>query len=405
MKAGLRNPLSWLLRAGFLTRLSNLIIIQGLFVFAAVALLVFFPQSEKTDPSDITHYSAELESARKEIASVLPTSDASASRREQADPLQAMLQSLFRRLPDLGEIQIFTTHSDQGLIPIVKSKNPGMEHDRRIEHQELDNLIDPAILRTCLQNPDQRPLTSLEPAQHLVSYHPFQFDTGIPAVLVALTKHDLVISHRSQLKYALFVLFLCSTLISLLTIYLIANRFKGPLDRLIQGFEKTAAGELFFIFEARGDAELRQLAAAFNTMSQKLWQNHKRLKESYFLMTRANRGLLASQLFLATLIDSSPSGVLAADEQGKIMIFNRQASEQFGIDQDSALGRDIDTLFVGSGGNRFCRRSNGGPANGEVLCRRQDGSLFPAYVIASPIATRERHIVAHLFIIRDITES
>ncbi|TET95807.1 MAG: PAS domain S-box protein, partial [Candidatus Zixiibacteriota bacterium] len=204
----------------------------------------------------------------------------------------------------------------------------------------------------------------------------------------------------------LFVLFLCSALVSLLTVYLISNRFKGPLDRLIHGFEKTAEGELFYLFEAHGDVELKKLAAAFNRMSEALWRNHKKLKRSNYNLAKANRASLESQLFLATLIDSSPSCVVTADSQGRIMIFNRKASEDFGYDKEDAIGKNVDKLLTNAVRESQLYQPPGtGQSGVEVLCRRRDGSTFPAYLIVSPIMTKEGSITAYLYIIRDISES
>ncbi len=406
MKSRVRHHLAGLPSPGFFARLSNIIIIQVLFVFAAVALLIFFPGRQSPVDTNPALQEPKLRLIAEKTSSLLEGQISPTENLLHNDKVQLSLFPLFLEEEAITQAEIFVPVGDQGFVPIFAFQRPGQSRGEEFSDHRLSNIADAAIIHLGLKEPQALPISSICDARHLIHYYPFQLSADRPAVLVAVTEHNLVISDRSRLKYALFVLFLCSVLVSLLTVYLISNRFKGPLDRLIHGFEKTAEGELFYLFEAHGDAELKKLATAFNRMSESLWMNYKKLKQSNYNLAKANRASLESQLFLATLIDNTPSCVVTADSQGRIMIFNRKASEDFGLDKEEAIGRNVDELFTNAvRESRIYQPSDPGQSGVEVLCRRRDGSTFPAFLIVSPIMTREGSITAYLYIIRDISES
>ena len=406
MKSRVRHHLAGLPSPGFFARLSNIIVIQVLFVFAAVALLIFFPGRQSPVDTDPALQEPKLQVIAEKTSSLLGRHVSPTENLLHNEKVQSSLFPLFLEEEAITQAEIFVPVGDQGFVPIFTFQRSGQSCGERYSNRGFSNVADAAIIRLGLKEPQALPISSICGARHLIHYYPFQLSADHPAVLVAVTEHNLVISDRSRLKYALFVLFLCSVLVSLLTVYLISNRFKGPLDRLIHGFEKTAEGELFYLFEAHGDAELKKLAAAFNRMSESLWMNYKKLKQSNYNLAKANRASLESQLFLAILIDNTPSCVVTADSQGRIMIFNRKASEDFGLDKEEAIGRNVDELFTNAvRESRIYQPPGTGQSGVEVLCRRRDGSTFPAFLIVSPIMTREGSITAYLYIIRDISES
>ncbi len=392
---------------GFFTRLGNIILIQVLFVFMAVALLLFFPQPERLIDSDLDSREAELKVLATKISSVFNEEfhplDTSISKKK----VQSLLSSLFMPVGNITYAEIFVPKgAPQGFAPIFRFERSKESHSSEPSDEEMSDIIDPKIIRQKLKQPPGLFIPPIHSSKHSIYYYPFRVQPDLPAVLVTISKHDLVISSRSRLQYALLVLFLCSALVSLLTVYLIANRFKEPLNRLIHGIEKTTEGELYYLIEAEGDSELRKLTTAFNKMSRTLWEDHKKLRRYNYDLKNSNLSLLESQLFLATLIDSSPLCVVAASTQGKIMIINRRVSRDFGYGEREAISKNVDELFTHAVKTDLNIKSPDSDHPGvEVLCKRRDGSIFPAYLIVAPVMTRDGNITAYLYIIRDISES
>jgi len=239
-----------------------------------------------------------------------------------------------------------------------------------------------------------------------IHYCRMQGVIGPPLVLVVVSDYDLPVFPSSDIKYAIFLLFLFSTLISLLMVYLISKRLKGPINRLTRGLEKTAEGELFYVVESNGDEELNRMAKAFNDMSRTLWNNHHALKSYNVRLKKTNISLLESQTFLSTLIDSSPLSIIVTSPEGRVILTNNAASKIFNCTGEKLVGCSIEDILNPSPIRSSEDQSEYGDAPGfEALCRRNNGEQFPAYVIMAPIETVDTDARGFIYLVRDITES
>ncbi len=390
---------------GLFTRLSHFIMVQVVFVFAAVAVVVFLPTGSGDLDSDLTNTRSELQILVEDTRRVLRRWEAPADNPDQWENAASALRSVFLQSTSVEEARIFEAIEGRGRVPVFTYRRTRTGDATDQEPLRLDLYLDGPVIDLGLSQPDLSPISQIGSDARMIHYCPCRVREDRPAVLVAVTDHDLMISSRSETEYALLLLFLGSVLVSLLMIHLISHRFKGPLDRLIHGLEKTAAGELFYLFEAGGDRELRRLVSAFNAMSEALWRNHRSLHESNYRLAEANRSLIQSQLFLATLIESSPTAVIVTGPDGKIMIFNRKASRLFECDSSEVIGRPVEGLLAKGKRLHELTPESTSPLRSEVLCRRSDGTIFPAYLTASPVSSRDDRTAAILFLIRDISES
>jgi PAS domain S-box-containing protein len=209
--------------------------------------------------------------------------------------------------------------------------------------------------------------------------------------------------NSSNMESAIFLLFLASTLISLLTVYLVTKRFKQPLDRLIRGLEKTAEGELYYLIETENDEELNRLSGAFNSMTRRLWDNRKELKRINTQLQHSSESIRESQLFLAALIDNSPLSIIVTTPDGEVIIFNPAASEVFGYQSADVVGQNIDRLFVEAPCD--LKRVEEEPPGCEAICVRNGGERFPVYMAACRVGAGGNLTDACLYIVRDISES
>ena len=132
--------------------------------------------------------------------------------------------------------------------------------------------------------------------------------------------------------------------------------------------------------------------------------------------SEARRRLVArlreSQAELKTIIDTSPSAVITADDRGVIVGWNRQAERTFGWSQEEALGRTlVGTIVPG----RFRRAHERGIARyrqtgeGRLLGKtvempalHRDGHEFPVELTVSPAQVAGQAIVVAF--LQDISE-
>lgn len=115
--------------------------------------------------------------------------------------------------------------------------------------------------------------------------------------------------------------------------------------------------------------------------------------------------------FFRLAVDSSPSGIVVVDEQGTIMLANRQLEQQFGYGRDELLGQSIDRLVPGrfrashaGDRGRYVKDASVRPmGKGRDLHGvRKDGTEFPVEIGLNPIRTGEGMVV--LASVVDITE-
>lgn len=397
----------WLLgqfRPALLSRLGHIIVVQVVFVFAAIALIIFFPDRDarldfgSTSVQHLRPVGQTIEQISTENSgSTVPTLDKKS---------HLVLNSLFASDEKYDYAAIYLTDDHDGISKAYTYEGEEQDYRSLMGEVDLSWLVDSPVGRSSTQHNLGQWVPVSMGAGHFIYGYRFETASGTPALLVMVMDQEFLVSNRNTLLYGLLLLFLGSILVSLLTVHLIARRFQNPLKRLEQGLEKTASGELFYLLEVDGDAEFNRLVASFNQMSKTLWNNQQTHKKYNQLLKDAYLTQAESQVFLATLIDCSPCSIVAASSEGEIVIFNRMAAEVFGYENGEALGTTIDKLFAASRDvERSVSPTRQSEKSGEVVCRHKDGSMFPAFLVVSQLSTDSGRPPVHLFIFLDISES
>jgi PAS domain S-box-containing protein len=239
-------------------------------------------------------------------------------------------------------------------------------------------------------------------------------------VLAATYLPEPIIGNDAHYNYVLVILFLSITLITLLTISFVFHKYIKPLSHLIQGMEKTIKGEVLYKIEDVRNDEIGRVAGAFNIMSAALWDQRRQLTDSNRSLTEvnqrlvdtlnklseANTSLAESEAFLTRIIENAPFAVVATDPDGAIMVFSRTATQVFGLSAEQAQGRDVRSFFPYAPEKVFpAEEKAAAVVQGEMICRKDNGESFPAYVTRIPIMEDSDTVRAYLLILRDITES
>ncbi len=110
---------------------------------------------------------------------------------------------------------------------------------------------------------------------------------------------------------------------------------------------------------------------------------------------------------LRLAVEQSRDGINIVDLQGNIIYANPTSESMYGYRKGQLVGRHISVLNADpslSKSRILPSVMETGNWSGELIQKRQDGSLFPVYLSAS-IVTRNNKPIGMLGIIRDITES
>ncbi|MEE9441224.1 MAG: ATP-binding protein [candidate division Zixibacteria bacterium] len=228
-----------------------------------------------------------------------------------------------------------------------------------------------------------------------------------PDLILAITfMPEEFLGSDFEYNLTLVLLFLVITLISLLIVNLLFRDFIKPFQNLIRGMEKTAEGEVLYQMENVSDRQIGRVTIAFNTMSSSLWKQRKKLKKALVELTRANKSFEKSEAFLSKLITNSPFAIIATDADKKIKLFNQAAQEMFGFSRDNAIGQELLRFFPFAPDRVFpADTKETGLVKREMICQKEGGDNFPVLVNRVTIRGENSKSRAHLFIIRDISES
>lgn len=388
-------------KPGLLVRLGHIIVVQVLFVFVALALFIFSPQSDLVVERDFVDVEQDLAGTASEIRDI----SKQLGSQSLSDIEASRLDSLMAELTGFQCVSIYSQDRFGSLRPVYQSHN--RVRDENSEPVQCAGVpVDPTTVQYALSHPEGAMIPHTLSSGRVIYYYPFRLASGQTAVMVATGSHGFLISPKSHVQYGLMVLFLCSALVSLLTVYLVWRRFRQPLMHLETGLRKTSEKDLYYQIEPSGEPEIDRIAESFNRISRNLYEGEQKQRQYSELIQDAYLSNLESQAFLATLIENSPCCIVATSVDGEIVIFNRKSAEVFGYKGELPIGRPVDDLFIHSIAQQTQHAGSRPDETGvEVICRKADGEQFPAYLVLSPIMNGEGQISAHLFILLDISES
>ncbi len=384
---------------GVLIRISHLILIQIFFIFSALALILFYPVKD----DGLNQEWGRIERlALTDAAKVTNILDG------HSRPVA----------PDARTL----SH----IKDIITMERPlaGFE---LIYFDSTENADGRILMRSLEDNYITYPDSSCQGCRHIYNYLRYSHRPFLPQMSVSSeTVRYFMIPTEADLNYLysfafdvprqnplegrqsqiLMLLFLVSTLISLLIINLISRGVKSPLKALVRAFEETAAGREQVLAEEEGDDDIKQLATAFNTMSLSLTSEKRKLADANTQLIKANQSLVESESILTSLVDYSPDAIIVTDMDDQIIIYNQTAARDFAYNQSNMLGRKISNLFSFSKAkNPSTEEADDTLDFKEVICRRRDGSKFPALLVNTPLGPEGSKPIAMLYFFKNISES
>ncbi len=387
------------LKPSFLSRLSQVVFLQIIFVFGALAIVLLFP-SETPNLLDRSKLIEErLESATNRLNAIIGLEWLQDSPTYFTSALKDKIALLLRSEDWITQADVYVSDLT-GRQVLVFSYQASSEKSGKVQMKPLGLTLKSESTGSVIG-------PVFAGGDYLIYYYPFLISKKNQAFLSAAVHHNMIVSSRDNIQDALLLIFLGATLISLFTVYLVMKWFHNPLSKLIQRFSKTAQGGIYYQLEAEGDEESDKLAQAFNEMSAQLYDNKRELKEYLSKLNEANRSLVTSKGFLLTLINNSPNCLIVASEDRQIMISSKEALKTFGFESErEIIGRDIQEFFAQSAEDLVKANSvNDEQSGAEALCWKQNKTMFPAFVSIAPIIVGEDNRKAFLYIVRDISDS
>ena len=240
------------------------------------------------------------------------------------------------------------------------------------------------------------------------------------------TKNTLVNQHIAKLQSLTIITAIFAVLFSIGATLLLSEVITRPIDLLKKSAMRIVSGDLSTFVEIRSKDEIGQLAALFNTMTEKLQTNFKeletyrdRLEELVRERTHelemeiaerneAEKKLVASEKRFKTIFDNSNDGILIVDPgSGRFLLANRTICNMLGYSEEEMLAVRVMDIHPSQHLDWILdefQNCASGRINivKDIPVQRKDGTLFPAEITAAVIDIGEQKYMLGSF--RDISE-
>lgn len=241
--------------------------------------------------------------------------------------------------------------------------------------------------------------------------------------LLALETQELISKTLSLVNHAnvqtdyfyrigryVITMFLASLLIYLiLNIILMLRAVLHPIKKIITGVDMITKGKLDYRIQLKTKNEFGRLADAFNHMSMSLQESYAGLEKK---IAERTQELRQSQAKDEAIISSFTDGLLAVNKNGSVMIANKAFEKLIGWEEHELQDKyffEYIPLVSELGENVFERdypliKALKGATNTlTVVCKRKDGTLFPAMISAAPVLMK-KEIIGAIAVFRDLTK-
>ncbi|HRR55616.1 MAG TPA: PAS domain S-box protein [Acidobacteriota bacterium] len=227
---------------------------------------------------------------------------------------------------------------------------------------------------------------------------------------VEISREATELTKQEMSRLVIFGIAVTLGLTSLLLIVLFHTQVARPLSqagRLIQHVEQ---GDFSSRITRLAGGELGDLQQGLNQMARRLEQMFADLQHKIGEVETARRELAAREAFQQQLLSHLPVGVVAEDDQGRLLFANAQAEHLLGFSAEECVGSDLTGRLSPEVREDWCRRRS------DALCERrpveieewrfptegsQDRVLTSSFVPLPGLSGEETHVLS---IHQDITE-
>ena len=171
--------------------------------------------------------------------------------------------------------------------------------------------------------------------------------------------------------------------------FIFSRRMSRPLEKMKQGAECFARGDLTKKLNISGSEEMEGLAKAMNLMA-------AQLNDRINIVVRQRNELEA-------VFSSMIEGVIALDSKEQVLGVNQAAAKMFKIDSDKSRGRSIYEVIRNSELHRFVKKalSDEKPEHDDIVIEHHNEQIVHTY--STPIFDAQKNSIGILLVLNDVT--
>ncbi len=128
--------------------------------------------------------------------------------------------------------------------------------------------------------------------------------------------------------------------------FYLARSITVPIQKLAEGTEAVAQGDLNFHIDVQATDELGVLVDSFNKMTADLKQSHEKVEDANQSLRESNRESDRRRAYMEGVLQHVATGVISVNEKGAITTFNPAAEKILNVQAAEAIGNNYTSFFV-----------------------------------------------------------
>jgi two-component system nitrogen regulation sensor histidine kinase NtrY len=169
--------------------------------------------------------------------------------------------------------------------------------------------------------------------------------TLMQSISKGITGYKQLVMLKAPIKLSMIIMLLIITLLILFGAiwfgFFIARSMTASINKLAEGTQRVAGGDLDFTIEKESDDEMGLLVDSFNSMTSDLLQSNEELAETHKALQQSNLISEQRRRYLETILKNVAAGVIAINEHNEVTTINPFAEKLLKIDPESFLHRDF----------------------------------------------------------------
>ena len=165
------------------------------------------------------------------------------------------------------------------------------------------------------------------------------------SVSKGITDYKQLVMLKAPIKLSMIIMLLIITLLILFGAiwfgFFIARSMTASINKLAEGTQRVANGDLDFTIEKDSNDEMGLLVDSFNSMTSDLLQSNRELAETHQALQQSNLISEQRRRYLETILKHVAAGVIAINEHNEVTTINPFASNLLKINPDLFLHKDF----------------------------------------------------------------
>ncbi len=169
------------------------------------------------------------------------------------------------------------------------------------------------------------------------------------SVSKGITDYKQLVILKAPIKLSMIIMLLIITLLILFGAiwfgFFIARSMTSSINKLAQGTQRVADGDLDFTIEKESNDEMGLLVDSFNSMTSDLLQSNRELAETHQALQQSTLISEQRRRYLETILKNVAAGVIAINKNNEVTTINPFAEKLLKIDPTNFLHKDFHTAL------------------------------------------------------------